>query len=261
MLTNNEFYYITVKSLDFYSLFSENYNFDHSPIYLRLFYAFCDVFVARKLNSQKYLEYAFYTPSDYSSLENLLQLLAADQKTAYFKVLIEYSLLFLNSYNTDKIFLADLVTGKLQTNIEVCDQTGNRSSCCFKGTNFDYETQRNHLPCLNGFWFLHINMISQYSSLYNDLIFLISKNFTQINQKLLLVFKPRVTFINYLLFIHNSPLIPVYFTIYLFFIYHLENFYQGMVVGTNFLMWPCSIFTLIYIYEVTNTKIVYKINK
>ncbi|OQS53891.1 hypothetical protein EHP00_713 [Ecytonucleospora hepatopenaei] len=266
-------FYFLVKILNVYGMFAVE---NKSVFMTRIAYAFCDILVAYKINNEKYLQYNIYTQSHISSLENLLILFKTNHPH-----LVDVLLSYINIYNTGnfenlmllnisrEIFInkeKSLISNRntLQSMKKIYDSFKN-----FKNNNyavgysfkpFAYHLRKRiHLPCLNACWFVNLHTEEQFKKLIFQIYLIVSFCVYDIDPKMALLFKPGVTFTNYLPYILKSYYVNVYFVLYLMFTYLLENFKHGRIVGTNFLMWISFLFSLLYIFDKKDQ--FHKINK
>ncbi len=214
-------FYITTRFLVSFLIPNYNFSYNHKMFHYTIF-SLCDFYIAHY--SKSYFTYSLFCPLDQSSFENFLIFLS---KTTQFDSLQNISLIF------PILCLPSPVTTSTQSPPHI--------------SPYQLPYAYNHFPCLNLTWFYHINTDIQYSTLTSNLMILIQKYFTFINPKYFLLFKPRVTFLNYLLFLSKNKNIPLFFTIYITFTYYYTQFNQNVIINTNFIMGFSIIFTLMYI--------------
>ena len=246
--------YCLVKICNLYTFLAitNDYSF-----FIRIILTLADLYVADLLGNDNYLIYNVFTPVNVGSFENLLFVLRG-RCMGISREIIDFILSLFNVYNTNNFNYIYKYKHMIDDHNVVQSLCKFRKvAAAFKNDNyivtyhvrpFDYSFVE-HLPCLNASWFVHVNMDQQFYKLIRHLYLILNCLIQSIDCKISLLFKPSVTFTNYLLYIHNSSYINLYFTFYLVFTYLLENFKYGRIVGTNFLMWPSFIFSLLYIFD------------
>lgn len=222
-----------IKCLDLPALFynpcdpEADYKY-YRPLYTaiprRLFYALCvaaDLATSYRINSFDYLYYSIFTPLDVSSLEN---------------------------------FLLSCVPSSLDPILQFLDPA------YFPITMYPYfatEERRlpavgrecSHLPSLSCRWYHDMCMFEQFSGYSRSLMAVSAFCLASRDARLVSLFKTRATFKNYLLFVHRSRYISLYFAIYVVSVYLGHLFTRLGVANTNFLYWNSLLFTSLYVYD------------
>lgn len=110
--------------------------------------------------------------------------------------------------------------------------------------------KNNHTPGLNGFWYLHVCMVKQYSKLCYSLMLVFSGFLIAKEPRLFPIFRNHSSFISFLPFIKYSKYLNIYFVLSLGFEYIFMLFRTIEITNTNFLYWIVLIFNILYIYDI-----------
>lgn len=106
-----------------------------------------------------------------------------------------------------------------------------------------------HIPSLNGFWFLSMCMVEQYSRLCYSLLLLYGSFLCHNKPQLLPIFKNGSTFISYLPYLLKSDYLGIYVSFAFLFDYLYMNFKQTEIVNINFIFWTSLLFIGFYIWD------------
>lgn len=106
-----------------------------------------------------------------------------------------------------------------------------------------------HYPGLNGFWYLFVCVVEQYSQLSYTMCLIYSNFLLGKDPRLFPVCKSRSTFVSYLPHIMRSSYLNVYFALALLFEYLYMNFKKNETVNTNFLHWATMLFLCLYVWD------------
>ncbi|ORD97619.1 hypothetical protein HERIO_529 [Hepatospora eriocheir] len=107
----------------------------------------------------------------------------------------------------------------------------------------------NFYPSLNILYYYHLNIDEQFYEYFNDCTRILGDAIFIKEFKFFLSLKPFCTFNNYLLFIHKSKYLPLYFTFYICFMFYNYEFNENVIVNSNFIKWLSVCFNTLYFYD------------
>lgn len=257
---NRIFYYTlfcVIKTLDLPSLvfqhpFGRMMVFSTTPSVLQLdkacfnaVCALCDVAMSIRGNNAKYIFYSALFPSDVSSITNLATTLTPSVLDCFlvtfdpvYLAIVDKSLGLVTqlfSFNEVLSREADIVQNKGLSPLQAPYLNGYRN---------------NHIPGLNGFWYLHTCMFEQYSKLCYTLVLIFACFFIKKEPRLSPIFTNGSTFISYLPHTIRSRYLSVYCVLGFTFEYLFMHFRVFDIVNTNFLYWISFAFIMLYIFDI-----------
>lgn len=202
---------------------------------LKVLCALADVLVTLKLRNMKYLAYSALFPCDIASLCNLANLY--DLPGMYVK---EALILF------DPAYLL-LDASKIPRILDMCFLPPVQGATLAQAYLIGYGN--NHIPGLNGFWYLHMCMIEQYSKLCYTLVLVFAGFLLKREARLLPLFLNGSSFINFLPYLTQSRFINIFLCLAYIFEYLFMLFRTADIINTNFLFWASHVFCLFYLAD------------
>lgn len=202
--------------------------------YFNILCFLCDLFVGWKLGCLDYVLYSALFPYDLSNIQNALVL--GSQNMA---ILLDPVFAVLHVPFHILVWLLPVLFIFYSKELFLIYENGYRN---------------NHIPSLNGLWFMHLNMFEQYSKLAYTLSLVMSYFLGRRDMRLLPVFLNGSCFRSFLPFIIRSPFLNIYIMLGVLFEYFMCQFNKSDIVNTNFMMWIALIFDCLYLLDIKFNK-------
>lgn len=210
-------------------------------VYFNTTCALCDIALSVRNRDPMYVFYSALFPSDISSIANLAVTLTPSVLDC-FLVMVDPAYLTVVSKPLE-MFL------RLLSLSEVLGESDLWLSSVLHAPYLN-GYRNNHIPGLNGLWYLHACAFEQYSRLYYTLVLVLACFFVRKDRRLLPVFTNGSTFTTYLPYIGKSRYLGLYYVLGLVFEYLFMLFRTFDIINTNFLYWISFLFIMLYVFDI-----------